>query len=976
MINDNINNSYSKKESHDLSISKQKSKRSVNNISALSTSKRSHSSKSKRLPKIAPPIDPKLYRVSITAANNPMKRSKPKKRKSNLLLIPKSVGVRKPSPIKEKDINNMKIAHNNTGKNLKFVSMRSFNIARMSWSKEHKEQEGNEIRREKKKRTTKKGNEEDDEPVYNHFSDLKKRTRRKNRYNTQSAGSSILRSQVRLSTVKDKLNSVSENKNNSISSMFNRTIVNQGKYRNSVSGVNNTNIKRKTNLTVNDSIQEENNNPSLVPMKKEEMKTNQSLNLSNNNTSTKKLSQNKNKKLTPSLIPNKVNPTKITPSIPKTRINSVNKQNNKSTAKLSNKAVLINNTSLPNLQVTTIQNPIDLHPNKTLINSFSFGPDKPKTLPSLQNNTQIQNVDSINIQSVTYNNLQLTNELKQSLTNLIDNTLCVYCLKRVTKPITLKCKHELCISCAEEIVSLYKFSHLGLNPSQSIKCPKCKIRTPIPQDGLSTLLRQNWHPRDLSQYPKEKVQYCEICPSSKFARDIAEFECLNCDIVICYECRIRHLANARHQDHKVIQYHKIVQEKVELTLCETNNHREPLKLYCETCKEPICVICANYENTHKGHTIKTVRNVIDEESIMLSGAVREREGEIKIINELIQQMKYSKEKIENEKNEFLEKMNKVFAELYDIIKKHEDSLKSNIENIFSSKLDVLSNKLKNLEYIKNRYDYYRNLIVERDIDIIDRVIQIKKLNRTIQKISALNYLRSDNFNKSLANSLFINQPTKVISSSISQFKFLPITDINISILTKIFTNSTIIRPEMLLNDFIVILPKIKSGVLLYQVSKDGASPVTFHEKCDNKGPTLTIVKTDTGHIFGGFNPISYISEPMYNECEDSFIFSLSNGEEIRPVKCPVKRYMKQHAIKQNEKMYSPGFGEIDSADLFISYKNLSNSYSNLGKVYKAPKNCDPNKFLAGRPNKWNVIDVEVYAIEVITEEEYFKMVLA
>lgn len=974
MINDNINYSYTKKESHDLSISKQKSKRSANNISVLSTTKRSHSSKSKRLPKIAPPIDPKLYRVSITAANNSTKHVKPKKRKSNLLLIPKSVGARKPSPVKEKENNNMKIAHNTKGKNLKFVSMRSFNIARMSWSKEHNEND--EMKREKKKRVTKKKNEDDDEPAYNHFSDIKKRARRKNRYNTQSAGTSIMRSQVRLSTVKDKLNSVSENKdkdNNAINSMFNRTIINQGKYRNSISGFNTNNIKRKTNLAVNDSIQEENNSP-IKGLKNEENKINNTFS-NYNNKSTPQLSQNNNKKIT--LIPNKLNPTRITPSIPKTRNNIIKKQNNKSTPKLSNKAVLINNTSLPNLQVT-IQNPIELPPNKTLINSFSFGPDKPKTLPTLQN-TQIQNVDNINIQSVTYNNLQLTNELKQSLTNLIDNTLCVYCLKRVTKPITLKCKHEVCISCAEEIVSLYKFAHLGLNPTNSIKCPKCKVRTPIPQEGLSSLLRQNWHPRDLSQYPegaKEKVQYCEICPSSKFARDIAEFECLNCDIVICYECRIRHLANARHQDHKVIQYHKIVQEKVELTLCETNNHREPLKLYCETCKEPICVICANYENTHKGHSIKTVRNVIDEESIMLSGAVREREGEIKIINELIQQMKYSKEKIENEKNEFIEKMNKVFAELYDIIKKHEEFLRNNIENIFSSKLDVLSNKLKNLEYIKNRYDYYRNLIVERDIDIIDRVIQIRKLNKTIQKISNLNYLRSDNFNKSLANSLFINQPTKIISSSISQFKFLPITDINISILTKIFNNSTIIKPVMLLNDFIVILPKIKSGVLLYQVSKDGASPVTFHEKCDNKGPTLTIVKTDTGHIFGGFNPISYISEPMYNECEDSFLFSLSNGEEIKPVKCPVKRYMKQHAIKQNEKMYSPGFGEIDSADLFISYKNLNNSYSNLGRVYKAPKNCDPNKFLAGRPNKWNVIEVEVYAIEVINEEEYFKMVLA
>ena len=85
--------------------------------------------------------------------------------------------------------------------------------------------------------------------------------------------------------------------------------------------------------------------------------------------------------------------------------------------------------------------------------------------------------------------------------------------------------------------------------------------------------------------------------------------------------------------------------------------------------------------------------------------------------------------------------------------------------------------------------------------------------------------------------------------------------------------------------------------------------------------------------------------------------------------------MKQYAIKQNEVMYSPGFGEIDFSDLFISFKNLNKSYSNLGRVYKLPKNENGKTFLAGKESDWKIEDVEVYAIEVISEEEYMKMIL-
>ena len=596
-------------------------------------------------------------------------------------------------------------------------------------------------------------------------------------------------------------------------------------------------------------------------------------------------------------------------------------------------------------------------------------------------------VNNVDIPSVLINNLRLTEKIQENLNDLIDNCHCVYCLKRVNQPITLTaCNHELCLECAKEIISLYKFIHVVDVGKPFIKCPKCSKKSDIPNNDLNSMLRLDWKPRppieqtfeikkysDIPKNENKKLQLCEICPNSKYIRDLAEFECLNCDIIMCYECRIRHLANPRHQDHKVIPYTKIAQEKVELTLCD--KHRETLKLFCETCLQPVCIVCAQYDKGHENHKISTIKNIMENYAIELTANMRKYEGHIKIIEELIGSMVYSKKKLEEERNDFFVKLKNTIDEIKNILEKKEKELKQYIDNLFKDKLEVLENKLINFQYIKNRYDYYHNLICDRDIDIIDRVDQIKKLNKKVVKIEKLGLLDSSNFNKSFAQSIFINFPNKDITKSLQKYSFLPITDITTKNLSNIFKNSLIIKQEMLLRDFIIILPKIKSGILLYSTAKDGVSPVVFHQKCDNKGPTITIVKTSDGHVFGGYMPRSWVSESMYNECEDSFIFSLSDGQNIKPVKCPLKIYKKSTAIYQNEENNSPGWGEVSEADLFISYKNLSNSYSNLGNCYKAPKNVQPDHFLAGKPTKWDIELVEVYAIEVVSEEEYYKMML-
>lgn len=51
---------------------------------------------------------------------------------------------------------------------------------------------------------------------------------------------------------------------------------------------------------------------------------------------------------------------------------------------------------------------------------------------------------------------------------------------------------------------------------------------------------------------------------------------------------------------------------------------------------------------------------------------------------------------------------------------------------------------------------------------------------------------------------------------------------------------------------------MKSAKLLFKDTRDGASAGRFHEICDHKGPTLTLVQEfDTYTIFGAFTDIPW-----------------------------------------------------------------------------------------------------------------------
>lgn len=86
------------------------------------------------------------------------------------------------------------------------------------------------------------------------------------------------------------------------------------------------------------------------------------------------------------------------------------------------------------------------------------------------------------------------------------------------------------------------------------------------------------------------------------------------------------------------------------------------------------------------------------------------------------------------------------------------------------------------------------------------------------------------------------------------------------------------------------------------------------------------------------------------------------------MKCPINAQKTKFAIKQNADKYSPAFGEANTSDLFIAFKNPAQSYSNLGNCYKMPQGLDldvePADFLAGKKDDWLIEEIEVWAINI------------
>jgi len=124
----------------------------------------------------------------------------------------------------------------------------------------------------------------------------------------------------------------------------------------------------------------------------------------------------------------------------------------------------------------------------------------------------------------------------------------------------------------------------------------------------------------------------------------------------------------------------------------------------------------------------------------------------------------------------------------------------------------------------------------------------------------------------------------------------------------------------------------KKMELIYRGTKNGMTSSEFHNKCDNKGESITLIKNEKGNIFGGYASIPWTSpsKGTYYSAPESFIFTLSNIYNTEPTKFPSKN-------DQQEVRHSSGHGPIfggGSKDLGV-YGDILNrgGWSNFPNTY-------------------------------------------
>ena len=67
--------------------------------------------------------------------------------------------------------------------------------------------------------------------------------------------------------------------------------------------------------------------------------------------------------------------------------------------------------------------------------------------------------------------------------------------------------------------------------------------------------------------------------------------------------------------------------------------------------------------------------------------------------------------------------------------------------------------------------------------------------------------------------------------------------------------------------------KIKGCRLLYRGSEHGWTAADFHRLCDNRGPTMSLLKNDKSFVFGGFTKQPWDSSGGDKNDSESFIFA-------------------------------------------------------------------------------------------------------
>ena len=378
------------------------------------------------------------------------------------------------------------------------------------------------------------------------------------------------------------------------------------------------------------------------------------------------------------------------------------------------------------------------------------------------------------------------------------------------------------------------------------------------------------------------------CSLKEHANINANIYCKKCEIYMCSKCEIHH--SKLFENHQNFIVNKNIEDLNDEFCQEETHHYYKLEYYCITHEKLCCAACiakmkGKNNGQHSECKISYIEDIKEEKKNGIKKNIKLLEELSSKFNKSFNDIKKIYEEINEKKENLKLRIQKIFTNIRNILNNREDELLDNInkefENIYFKEniikdIEKLPNKIKSsLEKCKNIDEMENNIykLIKESAEIENNINIINNINTNITNIY-----------KS------INDEIKFIPEEYEMNEFIDSikTFGKIRLMNKINGDNKFKSSSILKNDndsFELITNWILGSIdekeikfeLIFKMSKNGNKSEEFHKYCDDKGPTLTLVKTTKNKIFGGFTPLNWKNKGcgIKDPSNQTFIFSLN-----------------------------------------------------------------------------------------------------
>ncbi|CAF3335863.1 unnamed protein product [Rotaria socialis] len=181
----------------------------------------------------------------------------------------------------------------------------------------------------------------------------------------------------------------------------------------------------------------------------------------------------------------------------------------------------------------------------------------------------------------------------------------------------------------------------------------------------------------------------------------------------------------------------------------------------------------------------------------------------------------------------------------------------------------------------------------------------------------------------------------------------------LAVLPDTFPNGTLLKVQhkQKLNDFYG--KTNQQWELIYKATRDGFDANTFHSRCNNKGPTITIIQSNNNYLFGGYTAIPWASESAFKTDTTAFLFTLTNPNNLPPTKYLINLAKQVYAV-YHYGVHGPTFGYPHDINIANGSNANNTSCTNFPSTYLDTTGKGNNTFTGAR--NFTTSDIEVFKL--------------